>query len=96
MVDADRNFEALIVFHKAIAVAILALDEWTPEQCTSGNFLNALDEFLSDIPKAPYIPNFPDMDGSEMFKRVRVFRSNLDVALDQARRAKSRYEDLGD
>ena len=93
MADGDRNFEALIYFHEAIAVAILRLDELTPEHRTSGNFLNDLDEFLSEIPKAPYIPKFPDMNGSEMFERVQVFRSNLGIALDQARRAKGRFED---
>ena len=92
MVDADRNVEALILFHKAIAVAILTLDDSPPEHRTAGHFLHALDEYLGEIPSAPYIPNYPDMDGSEMFERVQVFRKNLDVALNQARRARGRFE----
>ena len=91
--DADRNFEALIHFHKAVAVAILGLDELPPEHRTSEGFLQVLDELLSEIPKAPYVPGFPDMDPPELYERVQAFRRNLDVALDQARRAKGRSQD---
>ena len=94
--DADRNFEALIFFQKAMAVALLTLDEMAPEHRTSANFLLALDEYLSEIPKAPYIPGYPDMDGAEMFERVQRFRRNLDIAIDQARVAQRRVDYLGD
>ena len=91
----DRNYEALIKFHEALGVALLQLDRMPPANRTSGNFLKVLDELLSDIPNAPYIPKFPDMDGSEMFERVQVFRGDLDIALDRARRVEGRIEYLG-
>ena len=93
MAEGDRNYEALILFHKAIAATILDLDILAPEHRTPASFLIALDLHLSDIPDMPYIPGFPDMDGPEMYARVKVFRDNLDVALNQARRAMKRLEE---
>ena len=92
MIDGQRNMEATIYFHKAIAVALLTLDEFEPEDRTSSNFMLAVDELLAEIPKAPYVPGFPDMEPSDMFQRVKVFRANLETALNQARRARSRLE----
>ena len=94
MDDIARNTEALILFHMAIANTILGLDLLVPEHRTPASFLIALDSQLSDIPNMPYIPGFPDMDGPEMYERVKVFRGNLDVALNQARQANKRFEDL--
>ena len=84
----EVDHQAYIAYQKALAGALLALEEGAPEERTATNFLFWIDTFLSDLPGAP-------VDNAQaIFERARAIRNDLDTALRGAKRAKSRFEPL--
>ena len=83
--EGSRDNEGLVAFLQALALTILGIDDFPPRQRTADGFMRVLDGLLGEI------PSMTEREGAgQIHESTQLLRRNLEVALQQARRVKSR------